>query len=355
MPTLKVLTEDDLIAAIAQSVGSPPRWLRAGIGDDAALWKTPRAHLNVITTDMLVDGVHFRLAATTPRALGHKALAVNLSDVAAMGASPRVAVVALGITDVVDDAWAREFYRGMADLAHRHACAIAGGDIARAPTLTIAVTVCGEVRRSDVRLRSGARPGDVACVTGPLGLAAGWLRYTHMHGEKTGDALTNRDGAGAIAADEVLLLRAAYETPVPRVAEGTFLSGARATHALMDISDGVSLDGARMARASGVDLVLDLAALRRWCEERPLRGFGSAALDLALHGGDDYELIAAVDGRAYHHLAKRFRARFQSVLGYIGRFERGSGQVWVEDNGVRRAHTPRGYDHLASMRAELGT
>ncbi|MBV8339634.1 MAG: thiamine-phosphate kinase [Candidatus Eremiobacteraeota bacterium] len=351
MPTLNVLTEDDLIAAIALELGSAPRRLRAGIGDDAALWKTPRAHLNVITTDMLVDGVHFRLASTTPGALGHKALAVNLSDIAAMGASPQIAVVALGITDVVDEPWARAFYRGMADLARRHGCAIAGGDIARTPALTIAVTACGDVRRSDVRLRSGARPGDVACVTGPLGLAAGWLRHVQMHGDEAAaaDAVTGNDGAGLVA-DDALRLRAAYETPSPRVTEGAFLGGASATHALMDISDGVSLDGARMARASGVDLVLELGTFRRWCEERPLRAFGSSALDLVLHGGDDYELLAAVDGRAYHHLAKRFRARFQTALAQIGRFERGSGEVWVEDQGVRSAHTPRGYDHLARTR-----
>jgi thiamine-monophosphate kinase len=327
---LKVLTEDDLIASIARELGAPPRRLRIGIGDDAAVWKTQHAHLNVITTDMLVDGVHFRLDATTPHALGHKSLAVNLSDIAAMGSRPLVAVVGLGITDVVDDTWARAFYRGMAELARCHGCAIAGGDVVRAPVLTVAVTVCGDVRRSGLRLRSGARSGDVACVTGPLGLAAAWLRSMPA-GMSAGDAA---------------LLRAAYETPTPKVAEGMFLGASRATHALMDISDGLSLDGARMARASGIDLVLDLAAIKARDERGPLRAFASEVLELVLYGGDDYELLAAVDARAFHHLAKRFNARFGRELSPVGRFERGSGKVWEEDDGVRRAHAPRGYDHL---------
>jgi thiamine-monophosphate kinase len=151
-----------------------------------------------------------------------------------------------------------------------------------------------------------------------------------------------------MSADDAALLRAAYEMPAPRVDEGMFLGASRATHALMDISDGLSLDGARMARASEVDLVLDLAAIKARCEQGPLRAYAAAALELVLHGGDDYELLAAVDGRAVHHLAKRFRARFGRELAPVGRFERGSGEVWEEEDGVRRAHVPRGYDHFVS-------
>ena len=147
MRTLKPLSEDQLVASIEQTIGQSPRKLVVGIGDDVAVWKAPRSHLGVVTTDMLVDGVHFRSASTTPRSLGHKALAVNLSDIAAMGAAPALATVALGVTQLVDETWAREFYAGMAELARRSFCAIAGGDIARAPELTIAVTVVGSGRK----------------------------------------------------------------------------------------------------------------------------------------------------------------------------------------------------------------
>ncbi len=317
------LTEDQLVCAITQALGEPPRGLLVGIGDDAAVWKAPRSHLSLITTDTLVDGVHFRIELTTPQALGHKALAVNLSDIAAMGGTPALAVVALGITDVVDESWARSFYSGMATLARRYQCAIAGGDIVRAPTLTIAVTVAGDVRKSGMRLRSGAKPGDLACVTGPLGLAAAGLRLSER--------------------ETVPLLRAAYETPTPRIPEGKFLGASRSTHAMMDISDGLSLDVARMARASGVDVGLDLAALK----PHPALAGMTDALDLMLYGGDDYELLVAVDARAYAHLAQRFKARFKRELSRVGRFEKGSGKVWEGEGGSRREHAASGYDHLS--------
>ena len=150
------LTEDALIAAIADALGAPSRPLRVGIGDDAAAWQPKRHHLALLTTDLLIDGVHFRLDSTPAESLGRKALAENLSDIAAMGGAPTVAVVGLGLTPAIDEAWIRQFYRGMSALASSSRCAIAGGDIVRAPVLTIAITVAGEVRRTSMRLRSGA-------------------------------------------------------------------------------------------------------------------------------------------------------------------------------------------------------
>jgi thiamine-monophosphate kinase len=343
------LTEDQLVGTIIQALGEQPRRLVVGIGDDAAAWKAPRSHLSLITTDALVDGVHFRLAATTPRALGHKSLAVNLSDIAAMGGTPALAVVALGVTDEVDEQWARDFYAGMAKLAKQHACAIAGGDIVRAPVLTIAVTVVGDVRKSGLRRRSGVKPGDVACVTGPLGLAAAGLQVCSNEQCSNGSL-------GPFSPQHEALLRASYETPTPRVQEGQMLGSSGATHAMMDISDGLSLDVSRMARASQVDICLDLAALKphpalaefqKACSNGPSGPLDAA--ELMLHGGDDYELLVAVDPRSYPHLAKRFKARFKRDLAPVGRFEKGSGNVWLLDNGKRREHAPRGYDHLSNL------
>jgi len=320
---------------MVDALGAPPRKLRVGIGDDAAAWKVDSHHLSLLTTDMLLDGVHFRLAETTASALGHKALAQNLSDIAAMGGWPTVAVIALGLTPAVDETWVREFYRGVAALAKSARCAIAGGDIVRAPALIISVTVAGEVRRTRMRLRSGARAGDVAAVTGPLGLAAAGLKTL---------------GAGAavvIDAGSLEAVRAAYFTPQPRLGEGRYLGSQRSVRALMDISDGLSTDATRMAKASKLDVVLDAAAL---VPDRALTTAASALdldpMDLMLNGGDDYELLAAIEPRAFKHVADGFRKRFGRPLAALGRFAPGDGRVWIDRLGKREAVAPAGYDHL---------
>lgn len=332
------ITEDDLIAAMVEALGAPPRTLRVGIGDDAAAWKVSPHHVSLLTTDMLVDGVHFRLEGTSPEALGHKALAENLSDIAAMGGWPTVALIALGITAQVDEAWVRGLYAGLAALARKARCAIAGGDVVRAPALTIAITVAGEVRPTHLRTRVGARPGDIAAVTGPLGLAGAGLRMLDAH------------TLASLPPSHAQTLQAAYLTPQPRLREGRFLGSRRAVRALMDLSDGLSTDAARMARASGVDVVLDAAALT------PVPALVAAAqalntdvTDLILNGGDDYELLTAVEPRAFKHVAATFSKRFGRPLQSVGRFEPGSGRTWIERLGKREPLVPAGYDHLRKL------
>lgn len=326
------LTEDALIAMIADACGAPARPLRVGIGDDAAVWKPNLHHLLLVTTDMLVDDVHFRTRDASAELIGRKALAKSLSDIAAMGGQPVLAVIALGVTSELDEAWYRSFYGSMSALARRTRCAIAGGDIVRAPALTIAVTVVGEVRKTSMRLRSGARAGDVIAVTGALGLAAAGLRML--------DAGTEHDEL-----DEAVR---AYLMPEPRIADGVFLGSRRAVHALMDISDGLSTDVRRMARASNVDAVIDADAL---FVHAALRRVGDDPLDLILNGGDDYELIASIDARAFEHVARTFKARAGRPLGSVGRFEPGAGDVWLDRNGKRESLEPGGYDHLRKLRS----
>jgi thiamine-monophosphate kinase len=328
-PIARSITEDELIASIAQTLGAPPRTLRVGIGDDAAAWKTSPHHLSLLTTDMLVDGVHFRLRDTSPEALGHKALAENLSDIAAMGGWPTVAVIALGLPREVDEAWVRGFYRGLAALANSARCAIAGGDIVRTPALTLGITVAGEVRRTHLRTRSGARAGDIAAITGPLGRGAAGL---HVVLERSSSF------------EE---LRQAYLEPQPRLREGRYLGSCRAVRALMDLSDGLSTDAHRMARASNVDVALDAAALAPIkAVDEAARALRVDAMDLVLNGGDDYELLAAIEPRAFKHVAAGFAKRFKRPLIAIGRFERGDGRVWIERLGKREPLAAAGYDHL---------
>jgi len=336
--TAPQLSEDALIASLRDALGRPPRALRVGIGDDAAVWKTSGSHLSVLTTDMLVDGVHFRSHATTPEDLGAKALAVNLSDIAAMGARPAVAVIALGITEGFDSDWLRGLYRGMAGLADSSQCAIAGGDIVRAPALTIAVTIAGHVRPSRLRVRSGAKPGDLIAVTGALGRAAAGLRAL------------DRQVAEALDPVQRAAVCGAYLRPTPRLREGAFLGGSSAVHAMMDISDGLSTDVGRLSAASGVDAVIDLRLLAvDPAVSAAAKLTGDDALRLTLDGGDDYELLVAIKRRSFAQVARGLRSRCGTVLRAIGTFEKGSGAVWSVDESGRKPLPPRGYDHLNKM------
>ncbi len=323
------------MAAIADALKAPARKVRVGIGDDAAAWKVAPHHVALITTDMLVDGVHFRSALTPPRALGHKALAESLSDIAAMGGVPTVVVVALGLGSYGEEAWVRELYAGMALLARAAGCAIVGGDIVRASTLTLGVTVCGEVRSSRLKLRCGAKVGDLAVVSGPLGLSAAGLR------------LIDSAGQAAVSPQAAQRLSNAYLKPEPRLREGVYFAARRSVHAMMDISDGLSTDLRRMARASGIDAVIERNRLSAdWTLIEAARAVHEDPTELMLNGGDDYELLAAIEPRAYAHVAAGFRHRFGRTPHVAGRFEPGSGRVWMEDAAGRSELIPAGYDHL---------
>jgi thiamine-monophosphate kinase len=248
--------------------------LLLGAGDDTAIWR-PRPGRNVaITTDMLIDKVHFRTDWSSATEIGHRALAVNLSDLAAMGARPRVAVVSLGLRGFEYDRWVFELYRGMLDLAHKWKVRVAGGDIVHAPdAMTISVTVHGEVRPGQEMTRSAAQVNDIIGVTGPLGLAAGGVRLLN-------EGRTNADGAP--------MMLAAHRTPQPRVLAGMLLAHA-GVRCAMDLSDGLLGDLPKICKASSVSAILEQDDLPipnslRW-------NFPDDYVDLALRGGEDFELL----------------------------------------------------------------
>lgn len=323
------MTEDELIEKLRAIVApAAPGALLVGIGDDAAVWQPSRSRRSVITTDALVEGVHFTRSAMSAADVGHRALASNLSDIAAMGAKPVLATIAFG-TGAADEAWILECYRGMAALATRTRCAIAGGDIVRAPAITIAITIVGEVRPSNLKTRAGMRAGDAIAVTGPLGASRAGLAIADAP-PPAGDA-------------DALAVLAAFRTPEPRLAEGRWLAASRNVHAMMDTSDGLSTDLARLARASGAGATIEtvpVAAAARAIASRT----GADAEQWALDGGEDFELLVAVAGRAFAHLAGRFHARFGRPLVRVG--------VASAERGVRfadgRAVTSAGWDHLRS-------
>ena len=267
------LGERALIRRISARLTAPP-WLIVGPGDDAAVMEPERGTLDVVTTDALVEGVHFDRRFCPPDAIGHKALAVNLSDLAAMGASPRAALLSLVLPGNLAVEEIDGVLDGLPSLAGRYNVALAGGNITRSTgPLIVDVTAIGSVGRRRVLRRSGARPGDDVYVTGRIGVGAAGLRAFR---------------AGVVDAD----VQAQYLRPEPRVRAGALLGRNRAATACIDLSDGLSDGLAQLAEASGVGIAIDRAALP--VDRAVLRWFEQDREDpllVAVSAGDDYELL----------------------------------------------------------------
>jgi thiamine-monophosphate kinase len=321
------VTEDDVVAAIRAIVEPPHSSVKLGIGDDAALWQPSRSRRSAVTTDMLVEGVHFTRQNMTLGDAGWRAMVANLSDLAAMGARPVLATVALGVPGRAGAGEILEVYRGLAAAAKHSAIDIVGGDLSRSDVLTISITAIGEVRASNVKTRSGGRPNDVLAVTGPLGAARAGLELA--------------SAPNAIASDLAETALRALRRPQAREAEGRFLAASVNVHAMMDCSDGLSTDLDRMCQASRCGARLEsipvASAARALAEHR-----GEDAQRFALAGGEDFELLVAVDRRAFAYLAGRFAARFRRPLARIGVLRERLGIEW---NGAPLARS--GWDHFA--------
>ena len=283
---IRAVGERGLIERIRQRFPTPPGLLHTGIGDDAAVAPRVRNELEVLTTDALVEGVHFDCAFSSFADVGYKALAVNVSDVAAMGGTPRFALLSLILPDRLTTADVDALLDGFAEMAAEAGVTLAGGNIARSPgPLILDVTAVGTVRERRVLTRGGGRPGDILYVTGSLGMAAaglGWLRKHH----------------GQAESPDVAALTARHRRPSPRLRIGAILGRTKGASACMDLSDGLADAVTAIARASGTGALIDAAALpipdaaRRWFSSE-----GQDPVAASLSGGDDYELLFAVSPR----------------------------------------------------------
>jgi thiamine-monophosphate kinase len=330
------LSEDELVAAIARVVSAPAEGVRLGIGDDAALVDVRSGEL-ALTCDTLVEGVHFERSLIAARDLGYKAVAVNLSDVASMGASPRYALTSLALSPEVDPAWVMEVYGGMVEACAEHAVSIVGGDLSRASEVVISVTLVGEAPLGRAIRRSGAGPGERIAVTGSLGASAGGLLLGRSPREVLAEALTAGWGRE--------LLRA-HERPPARVGEGQTLAQSGAT-AMMDLSDGIARDLPRLCRASDVGARIRSDAIPIAPQVTVLaKRLGHDALELALSGGEDYELLVVLRPGAFDEAAELLRERFGVALTEIGETTE-DGIVLVDAEGTSRPLEPRGWDHFA--------
>jgi thiamine-monophosphate kinase len=331
------LSEASLVEAIRRVAASTDPDVRVGIGDDAAV-VAAGDRLQVLTTDMLVQDVDFDLSMTSARDLGYKSVAVNLSDVAAMGASPRFCLVAAGFPAYSDPGWVVELFGGMREAADEHAVAIVGGDLSRSNAVVLSVAMTGEAPPGGVVLRSGANVGDRLVVTGGLGAAAGGLRLLRAG---------VREVARATAAGWGRALVGALHRPTARVGEGQTLRACGAT-AMIDVSDGLAMDLGRLCEASGLGGAVRLDAIPVEPELAGLRELtGDDPLALALHGGEDFELLAALPAGAVAGAAAALGDRFGTRLTEIGEARETPGVIVVSADGSKAPLDPEGFDHFA--------
>ncbi len=297
-------------------------------GDDCALL-APRAGCELaVTTDMLVEGRHF-FADADAALLGHKALAVNLSDLAAMGATPRWALLAVSLPEV-DPVWLDGFANGLYALADRHQVGLVGGDTTRGPR-TLTVTAIGEVPAGQAIRRSGARVGDTVWVSGALGDA--------------GLAVAAHDRRMLLSAAEADACRGRLDRPEPRIALGEALRGIAT--AMIDVSDGLAGDLGHLCAASGVGARVEIAAIPVSPAMRRLLRSGQreVALDALLGGGDDYELCFAAPADRVENVRSAARAAAVEVTP-IGEIVAGRAPSFVGEDGLPLARTIGAYDHF---------
>lgn len=288
-----------------------------GIGDDAALLVVPEGHQLVVSVDTMVEGVHF-LPDTDPEALGHKLLAVNLSDLAAMGATPRWATLAITLPEQNPD-WLASFSSGLFALAERFQVDLVGGDTTRGP-LTLTLQIHGTVPEGEAVRRDGAQVGDLIVVTNQLG-AAGYALQQLQQGEM---------------AEEI---RHTLERPIPQLEAGQILR--QQAHAMVDISDGLLADLGHILQQSGVGAEIDLQAI-------PIHpALYSVALDkqldFALTAGDEYQLCATIPGDALESVQQQFSA-YEIGCSVVGAVVEGEGIQWRE--GQQWFPSRQGFQHF---------
>ncbi len=335
--------EFDLIERLHRVLDSSPRRdVLHGIGDDTAVLGTGDP-LWLATVDSHVDGVHFLSPIITPEQLGWRAMAVNLSDIAAMGGQALYALIALLLPPETDVAWLERVYRGVQQAATQYGVAIVGGNISRLPErVVLDVTVIGQVRRTQLLLRAGAQVGDLVLVTGDLGAGAAGLLVAREH----------LDGAGALhtalsaCEREALLLR--YVKPTPRLPEAAIIAASGSATAMLDVSDGLSSDMGHICQQSGVGVRLDSTALPLApLTRRAAHAVGRSPLDLALAGGDDYELCFTVAAPAAPALIAAVQGATGTPVTIIGEIVPAAhGRSIVLDDGQPVALDARGWQHF---------
>ena len=332
--------EFDFIGQIRQRAGSAAGGPVLGIGDDCAILKQRSGRESVLTADLLVEDIDFRLDYTPPNLLGHKALAVSLSDVASMGARPGWAMISVGMpgglwrTRFLD-----RFYDGFFELANRIGVSLIGGDISRTPDrIVIDSIVIGEAAQHTSLRRSGARPGDVIFVSGALGGAAAGLRLLEDGVRWSKRKTRSIDGR----ARETLLMR--QLAPEPRCRLGTWLGRRGIVTAMIDISDGLSSDLSHICESSAVGAIIDQSKIPIESALSVLTTEMDEQLEMALNGGEDFELLFTVSADK----ASKIKKSYEGIpITEIGRITANSGEMLLQTaDGSSRKLRIGGFEHF---------
>ena len=332
---LSELGEFGLIEKISNKIGQPSGKVLKGIGDDCAVVETDGDGVVLYTTDILVEGVHFKKAFTDPVKLGRKALAVNISDIAAMGGKPLYALISLGAPDSAEVIYIDSIISGILSLAEEYGVNVVGGDTSLSPDeLFINVFLAGESSKDKVVYRSGAGAEQVIFVTGEVGSSsAGLDNLKRAEGMKEFEPLTEE-----------------HVCPRPHIKEGEVLSSSGSVTSLIDISDGLIADLSHICRESKVGAVIRQKDLpiselcRQYC-----RNYGLHAADFALYGGEDYVLMGTVPEHSYYKLRDQMKSEGCSIFP-VGKTRAEPGIRLQDLNGEMIDVNAKGYDHFKSHR-----
>jgi thiamine-monophosphate kinase len=331
--TLAELGERELIARLRRRLPPPGPEVLVGLGDDTAAVSWGGETL-LLTTDTLLEGVHFRRSTATLRDIGAKAIAVNVSDIAAMGGEPRYALLALALPPSLAVAEVDELYAGVQDMARQHGVTVVGGDTCAAPGgVVLSVTLVGRIAGAPLR-RSGARPGDALLVTGTLGASAAGLAVLEQ-------------GQGALPPAVVEAVVRPHRVPTPRVAESRLIRASGWATAMIDLSDGLVTDLGHIAAESRVGARVDVDALPVSEATRVVaRALGVDPLGWALSGGEDYELLFTAAPDHATDLARMVTERIGTPVHRIGEVRPPGEGVRFLDQGGRPHAVQPGFDHF---------
>lgn len=316
---------------------TPNRYYQAnviqGIGDDAALFQQDERYECVVSCDMLVEEIHFKKSTASPHHIGYKALAVNLSDLAAMGAIPKYYLVSIAIPP---SGWneleVQEIFRGMNQLAEKFQLDLIGGDtVATTSSLVISVTVIGQVEKNRHLLRGHAQHGDLIFVTGSLG------------GSAAGLSLLLENGKNYSYGEREKRLIRAHQLPMPQIDAGRIFAKLSSRVALNDVSDGIASEAFEIAEASGKRLVIDFEKIPKHSD---LQMFAEHEVEhFVLYGGEDYQLIGCLPEQQWPKVKKLFHDA-QIPIARIGVVEDGNPDVYLIQNGNEKQLKKRGFDHF---------